>query len=179
MSISKPSVTYILQNARIVAVLEGGGAIIEHRDIEYEEGRVLMYDGDDRDTPQLGFSCSFTVVGSEAPDMVELKRAHLVIEGDCEGQRIELRGEGHFGYTEKGDCEGDFLLAPAIILERDPKPATTSVNDNDDEEMGDDEMAEWLEHQQSLSVLAPDEYRRAQRAPDAEKRVLMANSPSD
>ncbi|QNE32980.1 hypothetical protein F1C10_14330 [Sphingomonas sp. NBWT7] len=63
-----------------------------------------------------------------------LSRAQLVIEGDCEGRPIELRGEVHFGNTGKGNCKGDFLLSPAIILKRDPKRATTSIKDSHNDE---------------------------------------------
>lgn len=179
MSISKPSVTYIITNARIVAVLEGGGAIVETHDIEYDEGRTLMHDGPDIETPQLGFRCSFTIVGSGAPDKIETNRTHLVIEGDCEGQRTELRGDGYFGYTGTGDCEGSFISPPAILLEREPKAAGVNDDDHDDDEdeqTEDERIEEWLAYVETVEVLPSEQFRRAQRAHGAEKRVLLEGS---
>lgn len=41
-----------------------------------------------------------------------MNEAQIVIEGDHDGQRIELRGKGAFGYTGTGHFEGELCASP-------------------------------------------------------------------
>ena len=165
MAIDSPAQEYRITKARIVAMIEGGGVVVEHRDLTYQEGRLAGYAGIDQQTPQLLLNCGFTVLGSALPDVVEMNRARMVVEGDCDGQRIEIRGSGHFGYTDAGLPEGSFSRPPAILLDVIPELPASEEPDMSPEE--------WQRTIGTKKVVAPNEYRRAQRAIDAEERVSL------
>lgn len=150
--------TYRLTNARVVALLEeGGGAVVETRDVEYMEGRSLSISGREGDIIHLVSIWSFSVADSKVPDMVEMSRAQIVIEGDCDGQRVELRGAGSFGYTDLGTFEGEFRAAPTFLLEEEPDEPPS-----DELRKSDLTPEEWVEHMRTVEVDAPEQFRRAQ-----------------
>lgn len=156
MSLSDSLLTYVLTNARVVALVDGGGAVIEHGDIEYREGRVATIGGHNAETCTLAPVWAFSVVGAPVPDASELGDAQIVIEGDHEDQRIELRGTGAFGYTDTGHFEGEFYASPVIILDHYPEPT--------DEPVPSDFTAdEWGSRMGVIEVKAPEQFRRAQR----------------
>ncbi|WP_394648167.1 hypothetical protein [uncultured Sphingomonas sp.] len=146
----------MLTNARVVALLDGGGAVIEQADVEYREGRMATVGGYDAATVSLAPVWAFSAVDAPVPDASELNEAQVVIEGDYDGQRIEMRGAGTFGYTNTGHFEGEFHAPPMIILERYPER---------DEEPGSSEYTteEWITRMGDIGVMASEQYRRAQR----------------
>lgn len=73
MTLASSLRTYRFTSARVVALLEdGGGAIVETRDVEYMEGHSLSISGRDGDVVHLAPIWSFSVADSAVPDMVEL-----------------------------------------------------------------------------------------------------------
>lgn len=163
MSLRDRTSTMTLTNGRMVVLIDdGGGAIVEHRDIEYSEGRLVMFFGED-EPPQLRFIYSFSVAGTKPADKLELIPARIVLEGDCEGQRIEIRGRGHFGYGELGFPEGDFSKAPVILLEE--------VQEDDGPHEPDMPRDEWRKHMDSIEPVPSPDYVRAVRGRGTHKRI--------
>ena len=163
MSLRDLTSTLHLTNARIVVLItNGGGAIVEHRDVEYTEGRVVTCFGED-EPPQLRFMYWFNVLGTRPADTLELTPARIIIEGDCEGQRIEIRGRGHFGYGEFGNPEGEFSRAPVILLEK--------VQEDDVPGAPDMPLDEWRKHMDSIEPVPSPDYVRAVRGRGTHKRM--------
>lgn len=161
MSLNDTTVTYALTNTRVVALVEGGGVVVEKgKDLEYIEGRSIILGAPDYDVPQLEVCCRFNIVDAPTPDMMELTDAWSTIEGDCDGQRIELRGQGNFGYTDHGTFEGTFSEPPKMILEQVPESRTADEDDADDGLT----PAEWMAYMETVTVEALPQFDRACRA---------------
>lgn len=50
MSLAKSVLNYTPTDARVVAMLDGGGVVIEQADIEYREGRMATVGGHEETT---------------------------------------------------------------------------------------------------------------------------------
>lgn len=163
MSLNDTTITYALANTRVVALVEGGGVVVEEgKDLEYIEGRSIILGAPDYDVPQLEVCCRFNIVDAPTPDMMELTDAWITIDGDCDGQRIELRGQGNFGYTNHGTFEGTFTEPPKMILEQVPESQSANDDDVDDGLTA----AEWMAHMDTVPVKASPQFDRACRAQD-------------
>lgn len=166
MSLDDPTITYTLTNTRVVALVDGGGVVVEEgKDLEYIEGRSIILTAPDYEVPLLEVCCRFNVVDAPTPDMMELTDAWITMEGDCDGQRIELRGKGNFGYTDHGMFEGTFVEPPKMILERVPE--SPSSEEDEEDELRD--PGAWLAHMKTVSVKSPAQFDRACRARDPKK----------
>jgi hypothetical protein len=169
MSLNDTTITYSLTNARVVALLDGGGVVVEKgKDLEYIEGRSMILTAPDYKVPLLEVSCRFNMLDAPIPDMMELSDAWITIEGDCDGQRIELRGEGNFGYTDHGTFEGTFSEPPKMILEQVPKQRPNEDDDVDDGLT----PAEWMAHMETVRVKASPQFDRACRARDPKDAMV-------
>lgn len=151
--------SYTIRNARIVAMLKDGGAIVETGDFEYREGRYATeYGGAGRDHPcQLEHTASFGTLDAPAPDASEVTQARIIIDGECEDGPVEIRGEGWFGYDEKGNVEGRFEPGlPDILLdfvpEVEPDPGEPKMS-----------TREWLEYSLNLKAKTSAQFERAAR----------------
>lgn len=156
MSLADSTLTYTLANARVVALLDGGGVVVEQAVVEYREGRMATTSGDEEPTCSLTPMWAFSAAGAPVPDASEMNEAQIVLEGDYDGQRIEVRGSGTFGYTDSGHFEGEFFAPPLIILERFPEQQA----EDDPPEFTTEE---WIVRMSEIEVKAPEQYRRAQR----------------
>lgn len=156
MPLAENLLIFTLTSARVVAVLNGGGAVVEETDVEYREGRVAMTTGDEEPTCSLAPVWAFSAVGAPVPDASELNEAEIVLEGDYDGQRIEVRGTGTFGYTDTGHFEGEFYTPPMIILERYPEQ---QIDDGPPEFTTE----EWVSRMSEIEVKPSEQFRRAQR----------------
>lgn len=156
MPLAENLLFFTLTSARVVAVLNGGGAVVEEADVEYREGRVAMTTGDEEPTCSLAPVWAFSAVGAPVPDASELNEAEIVLEGDYDGQRIEVRGPGTFGYTDTGHFEGEFFTPPMIILERYPEQ---QIDDSPPEFTTE----EWVSRMSEIEVKPSEQFRRAQR----------------
>ncbi len=156
MSLSESLLSYVLTNARVVALLDGGGVVVEQGDVDYREGRMATTSGDDEPTYSLVPVWAFSAVGAPVPDASELTDAEMVLEGDYDGQRIEMRGSGTFGYTDTGHFEGEFYAPPMIILESFPEQQNVD---------GPAEFTteEWVSRMSEIEVKPSEQFRRAQR----------------
>jgi hypothetical protein len=97
--------TYVICQARIVAMVKDRGAIVELGDFEFEEGRLAVeYGGVDADQhpPLLEYTAAFRTLGAGMSDAGEAVEARIVILGTCDDGPIEIRGDGWFGYDDKG-----------------------------------------------------------------------------
>lgn len=151
--------TYKIRNARIVVMLKGGGAIVEQGDFEYEEGRYAVeYGAADRLVPsQLEHAAAFRTLGAPVPDAGEAIQARIVIDGMCDDGPVEIRGDGWFGYDDKGNIEGRFEPnLPDIYLDfipdDEPKPVENEMS-----------AAEWLHYSLNLKAKVSGQYERAAR----------------
>jgi hypothetical protein len=153
--------TYVLRNARIVVAVRDGGAIVETADIEYTEGRFPSDFGDDpQEPPQLINETSFRQIGSGPADASVAIEGRIIIDGMHENGPIEIRGEGWFGYDDKGYFDGRFDPdPPVIILDSMPLPPVTT----DHPEMSPDQ---WLEYIESIEPQTTEQFERATRARD-------------
>lgn len=166
MSLNDTTITYPLTNTRVVALLDGGGVVVEEgKDLEYIEGRSIILIAPDYDVPLLEVCCRFNAVDAPTPDMMELTDAWITIEGDCYGQRIELRGQGNFGYTDHGTFEGTFAEPPKMILEQVP-PSDSDVDDARTPE-------EWMEYMDTVTVKPSPQFAQACRARDPKSEEVV------
>lgn len=149
----------VITQARVVATIsDGGGAIVEAGDIEFVEGRTgtLIGQGVNRECQAtLGYYCAFGRPGAPAPDASEATHAYVVIDGQSEFGPIEIRGQGHIGYDDRGNLDGFFDANPEILLDDLPDP----------EGAGDEDMSpkDWIEHMKGRNPILSDQYVRALR----------------
>lgn len=150
--------TYVIRNARIVAMVKDGGAIVEQGDFSYEEGRwATEYGGSQRENPpRLEHTASFQTLGAPVPDAGEAVEARIVIDGTCDDGPIEIRGNGWFGYDDNGNIEGRFEPSlPDIFLDtmppHEPEP---------EDEMSFEERVDWIGN---LKVKTSPQFERAAR----------------
>ncbi|MHA6724266.1 hypothetical protein [Sphingomonas sp. RS2018] len=151
------SLEWTITQARIVALLSlEGGAIVEHGDYEVSEGRrPTLGFSDEGKTEQAGFDyyCGFGVIGAAPPDASEATEAFVVIDGTGPHGRIEIRGNGFFGYDDQGNPEGWFDEPPMMLLDEYPAPPAT------DDQQDDYDSDRVINAQPKLS----EEYQRALR----------------
>ena len=115
---------YELRDARIVALILGGGAIVERGDFVFREGRDPISFTDEEDPtnpPLLEYICGFRPLDAPEPEASESTEARIVIEGESEGGRLEIRGPGWVGYDDRGFFSGWFDDPPKMILDRLPR----------------------------------------------------------
>jgi hypothetical protein len=150
--------TYAIRDARIVVLIDDGGAAVEKGDFEFDEGRYLIsYGGDPDRPPQLEWGASFRTLGAGAPDKAVMIEGRIVIDGTCDDGRIEIRGNGWFGYDEKGQVDGRFEPdIPVILLDSAPEKA------RDPDEPPYDPTA-WSAYMDTIEPQTSAEYERAAR----------------
>jgi hypothetical protein len=152
-------VDYKITGGRIVALLEGGGAVVEQHDLTFSEGRsqVVYTNGAEETEYSLEYRASFEVTGSATPYAADETPAFIVLTGVHEsGNRMEVRGKGLFGYDDKGSPSGHFEEPPIIIVDDIPDDPTGPHDENYSVER-------WLEHMENVHPQPSDEYRRALR----------------
>lgn len=113
--------TFVLRNARVVAVLdEDGGAIVEtHPALEITEGRMEAYatDGEGRTTSSLDYGLAFAPKDAKVGDYQTGYGARIVLTGTTEsGRLMEIRGHGFIGQDELGQLDGIFHDVPSIYV---------------------------------------------------------------
>lgn len=126
-------ISYELTGARIVAIVVGGGALVETMDLRYDEGRMAMAYSEPHDyahkPPELEPLYSFT----QTPDVEhlasELIEASIVIDGAYDDGQLEIRGKGWIGYDDNGRLSGWFDEPPQMLL--DTLPEREPGNDDD------------------------------------------------
>lgn len=116
------SIQFELRDARVVAILKGGGAVVEQGLVlSFIEGRHESYESRGEDQPmisRLDYHGSFEVAGDSGGLTGEAAKAQIVIEGThSNGRRLEIRGEGWLGYDERGRIEGTFTEAPDMMID--------------------------------------------------------------
>ncbi len=152
--------TYVIRQARIVAMVKDRGAIVEVGDFEFEEGRFAVEYGSedaDRYPPLLEYTAAFRTLGAGVPDAGEAMEARIVIDGTCDDGPVEIRGDGWFGYDDKGNVEGRFEpLPPTIFLDFIPQDEAPQPDDG----MSTDERVRWM---MSISPKTSAQYERAGR----------------
>ncbi|KQN22796.1 MULTISPECIES: hypothetical protein [unclassified Sphingomonas] len=124
---------YEIRDARIVGAVDGGGALVETRDVIFKEGRVPLIKGSNADhSPALEYMAGFAEPAvSDDPQASAFNTARIVIAGTHAIGRIEIRGQGWIGYDECGLLAGWFENPPAILIDAencerprmDPTPA--------------------------------------------------------
>ncbi len=124
--------TYTLRNARIVAALDDGGAVVDTCDIDYVEGRFATEVGEDDRPPFLEPEFTFHSTGRDDPIAVAMTEARIVIDGVTDDGPLEIRGNGYFGYDENGQIEGRFIEQPAMLLDALPEYPRSAANDEDE-----------------------------------------------
>ena len=149
--------TYIIRDARIVVLVQNGGAVVETRDIEYTEGRHASdYNRDlGEELPSLNLLHGFTEVDAPVPDAMVTVPGRIVIDGMTENGRIEIRGHGDFGYDERGHILGDFDDLPVILIDKFEQPETEDRNGMT--------IEEWSAHMDSIEPQTSAEFDRATR----------------
>jgi hypothetical protein len=161
--------TIRLPGAQFVGAVKDGGVVIETHDIEYREGRVREttdHAFEEGATKHLGMAVTFGTVDAPPPDAYCLTEARIIIRGEAKQGFIELRGDGWFGYDEKGNIDGNFNSLPAmLVLETVPYPP------HDEPEMTTDE---WMEHIGSVEPQTSEQYEWAGRG-----RFIEAESSRD
>jgi hypothetical protein len=155
---------YELRNARIVAAIDGGGAMIETGDFVYEEGRHPTRFSDDGtgDPPWLELFYGFSVIDAPTPDATESVEARILIDGDGEAGRMEIRGNGWIGYDENGFVNGWFETPPKMLLDHGAKMPDWPV----DPKRGELSFGEWMAHMEATKPRTSAEYDRATRSRD-------------
>jgi len=53
---------------------------------------------------QFRYYFTFQQAGGRIPDRSEVNEAPVIIDGECEGQRIQIRGDGYFGRACPQSC---------------------------------------------------------------------------
>ena len=154
---------YELRNASVIAMIEGGGAMIETGDFVYEEGRTPNRYSDDGTAhpPMLETLFGFSVIDAPDPDATESVEALIVIDGDGEAGRMEIRGDGWIGYDENGFVSGWFDDSPKMLLDHGAK--MPEYPDRPGQELS---RAEWLAHMEVTRPRTSAEYDRATRSRD-------------
>jgi hypothetical protein len=155
------TVSYFLENARLVAILtDGGGAVVESGlHLEVKEGRSYQSSrcsGVTAGCGTLRYSCYFNPAGSEPGDSMVGIGAQMVVAGTLStGGWIEFRGAGELWYDENSCLYGEFEDMPAILVEERPdKPAS-------DGEKSDFDVDAWAERVRGLEPKPPLEFERA------------------
>ncbi len=123
--------TFTLSDARIVAALAGGGAVVEEGlQLCASEGRQQSWRTVGNQTIcELEYKLLLWVDNDREAEVMEAVRARIIVEGvHRNGLRLEVRGEGWIGFNEHSDIECWFDEPPGIIAEdreedRYPVPA--------------------------------------------------------
>lgn len=115
-------VGYQIANARIVAMLEDGGAVVVTGDVQCVEGRnAIGYSEDDSNNPpRLEYVFRFAVGEDRDPNATVSVEAQIVIDGTHHDGPLEIRGQGWIGYDELGNCCGWFEQPPVMLLDTMP-----------------------------------------------------------
>jgi hypothetical protein len=149
---------YEVRNARIVATVLGGGALIESGNFVYEEGR-WPHPGDGPTRPPL-LSLSYTFETLDAPDFdaAESVQARIIIDGEGEAGRLEIRGDGWIGYTEHGFLTGYFDRAPDMLLDY-----VEAADDPEEDTVSESMPERWAKRMELIKPKTSAEYDRATR----------------
>lgn len=153
------TVRYPLDNARLVAMVSGGGVVIETGAFDYTEGRSpISFDdpGTPNENPTLQFVARFGVRDAPVPEASEAVEARIVLSGIHSDGPFEIRGEGWFGYDEHGNPEGWFEEPPVILVDSLGERAPF-----DEKPMTDAEFQAYLKE---VHPRPPRQYRQALRA---------------
>lgn len=114
--------SFRIKEARIVAAIHGGGAIVEHANLIFTEGR--SWEGGSDGSSRLGYHALFEREDAD-PLASEGVEARIIITGQHEcGKAIEIRGDGYFGYDDNGCVEGTFEEPPLILVESESDPTS-------------------------------------------------------
>jgi len=118
------SVSYILKDVRIVAILAGKGSIVVSvPELEIQEGRFATWgfkDGREHGSLSLDYGMLFSI-----PNPPEAERyigfdARIVISGKTEaGHRVDIRGKGSIGHDDTGLIDGRFDDLPKLVCPTD------------------------------------------------------------
>lgn len=151
------SIEFEIREARLVASIADGGAVVENGlTICFDEGRYESYESRGEGEPMvasLDYHATFHAKDQEPGDRSEAVSARIVIEGTHEnGLRLEIRGDGWFGYDEHGHFEGTFTEPPIMLIDE--------VEDDDEPEVETLSEAEQ-KRLQGLRPNPPEQYRKA------------------
>jgi len=112
---------YVLTSAELIATFGvDQGAISERVDkLSCIEGRLYSFETDEgRTLHQLEYFFGFADMDDSDPMASQSSHARIVITGThSNGLKLEIRGNGYFGYDDRGKIEGHFETPPIIITE--------------------------------------------------------------
>ncbi|SDD58732.1 hypothetical protein SAMN05444678_11691 [Sphingomonas sp. YR710] len=120
---------YLLTDARIVATLKKGGAIVEDGlTLSIREGRSWNTRGEHDDPTReewLEYHFSFHVEDGTYPESMVSQKGQIVISGTHpNGSVLLIQGKGWVGYDEHGNPEGHFEQPPKVTVAIGPDAAT-------------------------------------------------------
>jgi len=126
--------SYKLTDARIIATMKKGGAVVEDGlTVVIREGRLWVCRGDQDDPDReeaLKYHLSFHVDSENIPESSVSSRAQIVIIGKHESDNVfQIEGRGWLGYDETGRIEGFFEKPPRITVVVGVDTATRLKND--------------------------------------------------
>lgn len=147
---------YKIASARVVAMLDDGGAMVITGDVECIEGRTPIgySENDARNPPRLEYVFRFVVGEDREPDATLSVEAQIVIDGTHRDGPLEIRGRGWIGYDELGNCGGWFEHPPAMLLD------TMPTSDSTDGHMSPEEWARTIGQREPKTT---PEFERAAR----------------
>ena len=163
-----------IKGAQFVGAVVDGGVVVETHDIEYVEGRLRAstdHEHDEVETKHLGFVMAFGTIGASAPDCGVSVEARIIITGKAAAGFVEIRGNGWFGYDEKGNIEGWFDDVPAMLV----RAAVPHPND-DEPEMSE---ADWLQHLKNTSPKTSAAFEWAGRGRSIGRKVSVSGLAKD
>jgi len=163
-----------IKGAKFVGAVIDGGVVIETHDIEYVEGRLRASTDHEHEkvgTKHLGFVMAFGTIGASDPDCGVSVEARIIITGKAADGFVEIRGNGWFGYDEKGNIEGWFNEVPAMLVR------AVVPHPNDDKPEMDE--ADWLKHLKETSPKASEAFDWAGRGRSIGRKVSVSGVTDD
>jgi len=111
-------VDFTLTDARIIAMIEDEPVIVEDGlTLLLSEGRSRSWARqlDGSELSKLEYHFQFVVVGDHEYESSSGQDGVIIITGKHEcGALLEVKGEGYYGYDEKGRPEGSYDVPPEI-----------------------------------------------------------------
>lgn len=161
MTWSGLEVSYRIAGARVVALVDGGGAVVVNGDVDCIEGRspIAYAEVDALNPARLQYAFRFAVGEDREPDATVSVEAQIVIDGAHRDGPVEIRGHGWIGYDELGRCSGWFEQPPTILVD-------TMSSDGTGDEIASPE--EWARTVGQLEPKTTPEFERAARGRSVE-----------
>lgn len=111
-------VDFELTDARIIAMIEDEPVIVEEGlTLLLSEGRSRSWarELDGSELSKLEYHFQFAVVGEHEYESSSGQDGMIIITGKHEcGASMEIKGEGYYGYDDKGRPEGSYDMPPEI-----------------------------------------------------------------